>query len=113
MSEEVKQESAVVHPNHYNIYDVETMDMMASIWGSHEVAIWAKLNAFKYRMRMGYKKGVDITQDFQKEQECLKIKKTYEARAKLEGYVDEFNAGGFKKLNNITAGEEMENKSDC
>ena len=59
------------------------------------------------------KKGVDITQDFQKEQDCLKIKKTYEARAKLEGYVDEFNAGGFKKLNNITAGEETENKSDC
>ena len=109
MSEEVKEGSAVVHPNHYNIYDVETMDMMASIWGNKEVAIWAKLNAFKYRMRMGYKKGVDITQDFQKEQECLKIKKIYENRARLEegitvGSLNAFNKGDI--LNNDSTGEE-------
>ena len=75
-----QKDEFVVHPNHYNIYDVETIEMMAKIWGDNEVAIWAKLNAFKYRMRMGYKKGVDINQDFQKEQECLKIKDEYEKR---------------------------------
>ncbi len=91
MNEEIKKDleenSAVIHPNHYNIYDVETIDMMANIWGNKEVAIWAKLNAFKYRMRMGYKQGVDINQDFQKEQECLKIKKIYELRAKKDEFI--------------------------
>ena len=73
--------SIVKHPNHYNIYDVEVIDMMAAIWGNEAVALWCKMTAFKYRMRMGYKEGVDSSIDFRKEQECLDLMRKYKARA--------------------------------
>ena len=72
----------VKHPNHYNIYDIEVLDMMAAIWGNSAVALWCKMTAFKYRMRMGYKKGVDIEFDFKKEQECLELMRKYQAKIK-------------------------------
>jgi hypothetical protein len=64
----------VNHPQHYNNYDVEVVEMMRRIWGDDEVKIWAKLNAFKYRMRMGTKPNTPIETDFKKEQYCLNIK---------------------------------------
>lgn len=76
--------SMVKHPNHYNVYDVEVLDMMAAIWGNEAVALWCKMTAFKYRMRMGYKKGVDITFDFKKEQECLELMRKYQALSEKE-----------------------------
>ena len=45
----------VNHPSHYNNYDVEVIDMMVDIWGTEAVINFCKLNAFKYRMRMGTK----------------------------------------------------------
>lgn len=72
----------VKHPNHYNIYDIEVLDMMAAIWGNAAVALWCKMTAFKYRMRMGYKKDVDIEFDFKKEQECLELMRKYQAKIK-------------------------------
>lgn len=81
MSEQKDGNSMVKHPNHYNIYDVEVLDMMAAIWGNEAVALWCKMTAFKYRMRMGYKKGVDINFDFKKEQECLDLMRKYKAKA--------------------------------
>lgn len=58
----------VNHPSHYNLYDVEVVDMMRRIWGSEKTAIWCELNAFKYRMRMGLKPNSDLNEDFRKEQ---------------------------------------------
>ena len=56
----------VNHPSHYNDYDVECIEMMRRIWGDEQVAIFCKLNAFKYRMRLGHKDAID--QDLAKEQ---------------------------------------------
>lgn len=50
----------VNHPQHYNNYDKEVIDMMLDIWGPKETAIFCKLNAFKYRMRMGTKPDNDL-----------------------------------------------------
>lgn len=57
----------VNHPSHYNKYDVEVVDMMEKIWGKQETAIWCKLTAFKYRMRLGEKPDNPIQQDLNKE----------------------------------------------
>lgn len=81
MSEQKDGNSMVKHPNHYNVYDVEVLDMMAAIWGNEAVAFWCKLTAFKYRMRMGYKVGVDPSEDFKKEQECLELMRKYKAKS--------------------------------
>lgn len=51
---------------HYNQYPIETIDMMISVFGKDKVKTFCLINAFKYRMRMGYKD--DITKDFNKEQ---------------------------------------------
>lgn len=57
----------VNHPKHYNNYDVEVIDMMRRIWGHEATAIWCKLTAFKYRMRMGTKPGSSLEEDLEKE----------------------------------------------
>ena len=57
----------VEHPSHYNKYDVEVIEMMRRIWGDEAVAIWCKLTAFKYRMRLGEKPENSIEQDLKKE----------------------------------------------
>lgn len=57
----------VNHPTHYNKYDVEVIDMMEKIWGTEQTAIWCKLTAFKYRMRIGLKPDNSVQQDIDKE----------------------------------------------
>lgn len=84
MAEQADSNSIVKHPNHYNVYDVEVLDMMAAIWGNEAVALWCKMTAFKYRMRMGYKVGVDPSIDFKKEQECLELMRKYKDRCKMD-----------------------------
>lgn len=62
----------VNHPAHYNQYPIETIDMMAKIWGNEAAALWCEMTAFKYRMRIGHKPGNDTAQDIEKEQWYLK-----------------------------------------
>ena len=62
----------VDHPNHYNLYDIEAIDMIERIWGAENAALWCEITAFKYRMRMGTKPGEDVTRDLNKEQWYLK-----------------------------------------
>jgi hypothetical protein len=69
---EQKTYEMVNHPTHYNNYDKEVIEMMINIWGPEETAIFCKLNAFKYRMRMGTKPNNDIKQDLNKEKWYLK-----------------------------------------
>jgi hypothetical protein len=73
----------VNHPSHYNDYDCEVIDMMHAIWGPYQTAIFCKLNAFKYRMRMGNKPDEDIVRDYQKEQTYLNWYKIYYEESKL------------------------------
>ena len=61
----------VNHPNHYNNYDVEVIDMMERIFGIKETMNWCKLNAFKYRRRAGHKPTSTVEKDLKKEKWCL------------------------------------------
>ena len=60
MSEQVN------HPDHYNDYPMEVIDMMVAIYGKEDVAKFCEINAFKYRMRLFHKS--DAVVDFDKEQ---------------------------------------------
>lgn len=55
--------------NHYNQHQIETIEMMVRIWGHEKTAIFCELNAFKYRMRLGFKG--DINEDLKKERYYL------------------------------------------
>lgn len=68
-----------IHPQHYQSYSLETIDMMEKIWGAEKTAIFCELNAFKYRQRLGNKD--DFEQDLKKEKYYLD--KAKELRAKL------------------------------
>lgn len=61
----------VNHPDHYNVYDVEVVEMMERIFGIEETMSWCKLNAFKYRMRAGEKLTSTVEKDLKKEKWCL------------------------------------------
>lgn len=65
----------VDHPQHYNNYEYEVIEMMRKIYGDEKTAIFCELNAFKYRMRMGTKPTSPIDEDLKKEQWYLKKKK--------------------------------------
>ena len=60
-----KETCSVNHPEHYNAYPKEVIDMMIDIWGKEKVAVFCEINAFKYRMRAGLKN--DIHEDLSKE----------------------------------------------
>jgi hypothetical protein len=62
----------VNHPQHYNNYEVEVIDMMERVFGREATASFCLLNAFKYRMRAGTKPGQSVTKDLDKEQWYLK-----------------------------------------
>lgn len=61
------QKEQVNHPEHYNQYSVEAIEMFRRIYGDEEVAKWCEITAMKYRMRMGNKDNNDIMQDLNKE----------------------------------------------
>jgi len=58
---------------HYNLYPIETIDMMLSVFGREAVANFCLINAFKYRMRLGLKD--DTQEDLKKEQWYLNLYK--------------------------------------
>lgn len=66
----------VNHPQHYNDYPIEVIDMMIAIFGKKATFHFCLLNAFKYRMRAGHKD--DIKQDLAKEQWYLNKAKELE-----------------------------------
>ena len=52
----LKRESEQVnHPEHYNATSTEVLVMMEAVWGKEAVRQFCEMNAFKYRMRAGYK----------------------------------------------------------
>lgn len=70
----------VNHPDHYNVYDVEVVEMMERIFGIEETMSWCKLNAFKYRMRAGEKPTSTVEKDLKKEKWCLNKYKELKAK---------------------------------
>ncbi len=45
----------VNHPKHYNQGQIEVIDLMLKTFGTTAVIDFCRINAFKYRMRAGYK----------------------------------------------------------
>lgn len=70
----------VNHPQHYNNYDVEVIDMMERVFGREATATFCKLNAFKYRMRAGTKPGQSADKDLNKERWYLAKKEELEKK---------------------------------
>ncbi len=66
-------------PARYNVYPIETIDMMVSIWGVEKTMNFCTINAFKYRMRIGFKDN--IQEDLAKEEWYLN--KATELKLKL------------------------------
>lgn len=64
----------VDHPDHYNQYSIEVINMMVKIFGAEPTATWCEITAFKYRMRMGTKGDINDTlrEDWKKEDWYLK-----------------------------------------
>jgi hypothetical protein len=54
----------VNQPPHYTTGKTEVFDMMVRLFGKEKVEIYCEINAFKYRMRAGYKD--DTLQDIGK-----------------------------------------------
>lgn len=79
----------VNHPEHYNNYDKEVIDMIEAIWGTEKAAIWCEITAFKYRMRMGTKPDNDVIQDINKEKWYLN--KFKELKSKYDGLQLNYN----------------------
>lgn len=67
----------VNHPQHYNLYSEETIEIMKDIYGPDAVALWSEMTAFKYRMRMGAKPGSPVEQDLEKEEVYLEFRDYY------------------------------------
>lgn len=66
MAEE-KNYEMVNHPNHYNRYSVEAVEMARRIWGDEALITAAEITAFFYRMRMGLKPENSVQQELDKE----------------------------------------------
>lgn len=67
----------VNHPQHYNLYSEETIEIMKDVYGPDAVALWSEMTAFKYRMRMGTKPGSPVEQDLEKEEVYLEFRDYY------------------------------------
>jgi len=81
---ENKEYEHVNHPNHYNTFSKEVIDMMVDIWGIDKTIAFCEMNAFKYKMRMGDKPNQPLEQDAKKAKWYLD--KAKELKSKLEAY---------------------------
>ena len=76
LEERIKaKEEKVNHPNYYNRYSVEVVEMARRIWGDEAMKIAAEITAFIYRMRAGIKPDNPIEQDLAKEEFWLNYAK--------------------------------------
>ena len=71
-------EDKINHPNYYNRYSVEAVEMARRIWGDEALKQAAEITAFFYRMRAGVKPENPIEQDLNKEQWWLDYAKSLE-----------------------------------
>ena len=73
----------VNHPAHYNMYPIESIDMLIGIFGLEKTIDFCIMTAMKYRLRLGLKD--DINQDLAKEKWYLDKAKELEERWKAIG----------------------------
>lgn len=75
-----KDYEQVNHPEHYNQYSVEAIDMIEKVYGLYLAWKWCEITAFKYRLRMGTKPGNELAQDLEKEKWYLNKAKELKER---------------------------------
>lgn len=75
LEERKREEEKVNHPNYYNRYSVEVIEMARRIWGDEAMKTAAEITAFIYRMRAGVKPDNPIEQDLAKEEFWLNYAK--------------------------------------
>lgn len=73
----------VNHPNHYNRYSIEAVEMARRIWGDAALKTAAEITAFFYRMRLGLKPNVSVEEDIEKEEFWLNYARRMEGN--IEG----------------------------
>lgn len=75
------EHSVIYHPTHYQ-GSHECIDLMEAMFGTFEMMIFCKINAYKYRFRTGAKPGVDASEDKKKaeyyEDKYMEYKDRYE-----------------------------------
>lgn len=87
MNEELEEKYEMVNePSHYGKYGKQTVDIMDDIWKPFLTAMWCKMTAFKYRMRMGEKPENPIQQEIDKENKYLKMYENYKKEWKEMDY---------------------------
>ena len=52
-------DNPVTHPSHYTQGNIQCLDAMEAAFGKEQLAIWCKLNAFKYIWREEHKNGIE------------------------------------------------------
>lgn len=77
-----KEYEYVNHPDHYNRYPMEVIEMFEKLYGADATAKWCEMTALKYRLRMGLKPGQDCKQDLEKEQWYLNKAKELSRKVK-------------------------------
>ena len=55
-----------INPAHYKQYPMQAIDMMEKIWGVQATIDFCYMTAFKYRMRLGHKDGIEQEQKKEK-----------------------------------------------
>lgn len=71
----IEKDEKVNHPNYYNRYSVEVIEMARRIWGDEAMKTAAEITAFIYRMRAGVKPDNPVKQDLDKEEFWLNYAK--------------------------------------
>ena len=82
MEDEQEKYEQVHHPNHYNRYSIEAVEMARRIWGDDAMKTAAEITAFFYRMRMGLKPDNSVEQELAKETFWLNYAKKIEENLK-------------------------------
>lgn len=77
----------VNHPDYYNRYSVEVIEMARRIWGDEAMRVAAEITAFIYRMRAGVKPDNPVGQDLDKEEFWLNYAKGLGKDCPKEGNV--------------------------
>lgn len=77
----------VNHPDYYNRYSVEVIEMARRIWGDEAMRVAAEITAFIYRMRAGVKPDNPVGQDLDKEEFWLNYAKWLGKDCPKEGNV--------------------------
>lgn len=64
----VSKEYDFVKADHYRKFPIETIVLMERVWGKEATKQWCEMTAFKYRMRLGFKPGISVDVDINKEE---------------------------------------------